>query len=350
MAYEPWDGGYIRKDAHGRPVYIIRRMIGGRRFDVSTRATDVESARAQLRRFEADPDNYNPAPVSEPLFLDAGLVKGFLEWSRDEKKNTREWVKVQQRRLVFWTRTFHRRDLRKLDLREDILPALEGLPGRAHSIRVLKAFFGWLRNEKHLLTLAQDPVAGVLKAPQSRPSQWTTPKTIPLEHFEAVRMAIVPDYRDALDVLAGTGWHTTELERFAAGGSVDTVPEHREGEAAAILLCPVTKGGAPLRTAVSEAVAAAARRLRERGKISRHYLRSAILDAVELVNEKRRKKRQKPIEAFSGGRFRHSVATWAIERGADPASVAAFLGHKSPRTTQRFYATLATPKKVPTLR
>jgi len=35
------------------------------------------------------------------------------------------------------------------------------------------------------------------------------------------------------------------------------------------------------------------------------------------------------------------VATWAIERGDDPAAVAAFLGHKSPATTRRFYATLA---------
>jgi len=35
-----------------------------------------------------------------------------------------------------------------------------------------------------------------------------------------VRDAIAPAYRDSLDVLAGTGWHTTELERFAAGGAV----------------------------------------------------------------------------------------------------------------------------------
>jgi hypothetical protein len=41
------------------------------------------------------------------------------------------------------------------------------------------------------------------------------------------------------------------------------------------------------------------------------------------------------------GQFRHSVATWAINEGEDPASVAAFLNHKSPRTTMRFYATHA---------
>jgi len=53
------------------------------------------------------------------------------------------------------------------------------------------------------------------------------------------------------------------------------------------------------------------------------------------------------VPAFTPGQFRHSVATWAITKGADPASVAAFLNHKSPRTRMRFYATHATPKKVP---
>ena len=50
------------------------------------------------------------------------------------------------------------------------------------------------------------------------------------------------------------------------------------------------------------------------------------------------------------GRLRHSVATWAIEKGADPASVVAFLNHMSPSTTRCFYATHAVPAKIPTLR
>jgi integrase len=47
--------------------------------------------------------------------------------------------------------------------------------------------------------------------------------------------------------------------------------------------------------------------------------------------------------------LRHSVATLAVNSGASPAAVAAFLNHRSPRTTLRFYATLATPVKVPAL-
>jgi hypothetical protein len=40
----------------------------------------------------------------------------------------------------------------------------------------------------------------------------------------------------------------------------------------------------------------------------------------------------------------------AVNAGAaDVAQVGAFLRHKSPRTTKRFYATMSNPKKVPTL-
>ena len=55
------------------------------------------------------------------------------------------------------------------------------------------------------------------------------------------------------------------------------------------------------------------------------------------------------IPPFGTGQLRHSVATWAINAGADPTAVSAFLGHRSPRTTRKFYATHAAPRKVPTL-
>jgi integrase len=51
----------------------------------------------------------------------------------------------------------------------------------------------------------------------------------------------------------------------------------------------------------------------------------------------------------TAGSFRHTVATEAIERGATPEQVSAFLGHRSPQTTKRFYATLSVPPKIPTL-
>jgi integrase len=55
------------------------------------------------------------------------------------------------------------------------------------------------------------------------------------------------------------------------------------------------------------------------------------------------------VQLFKPGQLRHSVATWAIDAGADPSAVSAFLGHRSTKTTRKFYARHASPAKVPTL-
>lgn len=65
---ETWDCGYVRVDAKGRKVYVIRRMLNGKTYKVSTRAHTLRAAMEQLKRFEADPDGYSPAgaPQSSP--------------------------------------------------------------------------------------------------------------------------------------------------------------------------------------------------------------------------------------------------------------------------------------------
>jgi hypothetical protein len=133
-----------------------------------------------------------------------------------------------------------------------------------------------------------------------------------------------------MDVQAGTGWHVSELVRFAKMGRVEPYRGEAEG-IAGVLVCPQTKSGEPLRTAVSAEVLKAGKRLVERGSFSFEKYCLAIKAACKAAG----------IPPFTPGRFRHSVATWAIENEADPASVTAFLNHKSPTTTQRFYATHA---------
>ncbi|RKI74230.1 hypothetical protein D7X55_02945 [Corallococcus sp. AB049A] len=92
-----------------------------------------------------------------------------------------------------------------------------------------------------------------------------------------------------------------------------------------------------LRTGVSAEMLDAAKRLRERGSFSVEKFRLAVKAACIAAK----------VPEFTPGRFRRSVATWVINQGADPAVVAAFLGHKSPCTTRRFYATHAAPTKYP---
>lgn len=108
-----------------------------------------------------------------------------------------------------------------------------------------------------------------------------------------------------------------------------------------MLVCPKAKSGAPLRTAVGKRAIAPARLLLERGNFSvRRYddaVRAACW-AAGLRGDRR----------FTAGRFRHTVGTAAVNEGADPAAVAAFLGQSDPRTLRKFYATRAVVAKVPT--
>jgi integrase len=338
---ETWEGGFVRTDAKGRKVYVIRRMINGKNYKVSTRAGNARAAMEQLKRFEADPEGYNPAGASHeaPIYLDAPLAEEFLVWNRDVKKNSREWLEKQQRYLAWWADQLKGLDLRKVSLVDHIKPALKGAGNGPHRIAVLKSVYSWLRKEKHLLTVNEDPTFQTLVVPQARPEQWKRVKVIPREHYLLAREHLAPHWRDGMDVQAGTGWHVTELTRFAKEGSVEPYRGDAEG-VSGVLVCPQTKSGEPLRTAVSAEVLEAGKRLLERGTFGREKYGMAVISACKAAG----------IAPFTPGRFRHSVATWAIEKGADPASVAAFLNHKSPSTTRRFYATHAVPAKIPTLR
>jgi integrase len=285
--------------------------------------------------------------------------------------------------LADWMETLRGVNLRRLSLRDHVVPALDGASSRRHRLAVLKGFYSWLRKHEHVLTSAEDATID-MPLPQIEPAQWKRDKVIPRDHIDLVLeylraeaqkrrekrearaaarpagegnvVQLVPaaepeqpdgPWPDALMIQAGTGWHTTEIVRFAATGSIEPLPKTVQQEGVAgVLVCPQHKSGEPIRTRVSPAVIEAAKRLLAHGAMSREWYDRAIRDACKSV---KRPDGKVGIPVFTPGRLRHSVATWAIEAGADPASVAAFLGHKSPRTTRRFYATHASPAKVPTL-
>jgi integrase len=241
--------------------------------------------------------------------------------------------------LAWWADELAGRDLRRISLVGNIKPALVGATQRQHRIAVLKSLYAWLRKERNLLSVAEDPTFQTLPTPQARPQQWTREKVIPVEDYRKVRELVAPHWRDGMDVQAATGWHVTELIRFAMAGSIAPAPDDEQEGTAGILVCPQTKAGEPLRTRVGPELLGAARRLLERGMFTRRHYGIAINKACKDAG----------VARFTPGRFRHTVATYAINRGADPASVAAFLNHKSARTTRRFYATHAAARRVPTL-
>ncbi len=387
---ESWEqrGGRIRFDAKGRPVYVIRKQIGGRRYEVSTRRHTLVAALAEWEKFEKDPDGYAAGGDAghAAMYLDNKLAERFLAWSAGERANTSGWVAKQRDFLADWMEHLHGVNLRRLSLRDHVVPALEGATSRRHRLAVLKALYSWLRKHEHDLTSAEDPTID-MPLPQIEPAQWKRTKVIPRDHIDLVLeylraaeqdrkakreareqarrpknesnvLQLVPanetakeprdgPWSDALTVQAGTGWHTTEVVRFAATGSIEPLPKTvQQDGVAGVLVCSEHKSGEPIRTRVSTAVVDAAKRLLAHGAISREWYDRAVRDACAAV---KRPDGKIGIPVFTPGRLRHSVATWAIEAGADPASVAAFLGHKSPRTTRRFYATHASPAKVPTL-
>ncbi len=377
------EGGRIRVDSRGRGVYFIRRQVNGRRYEVSTRATTLKAALEHLKRFQADPEGYRPEGEvrAEPIYLDNDLCKVFLAWSMAEGNST-PWVNKQKVVLAWWMGKLRGVDLRRASLRDHILPPLEGTASRAHKIRVLKTFYAWMRKVTHAIATAEDPTWGQLSAPQSRPEQWTRSKVVPRDHVLLAIEGLTSPWREALTVQAGTGLHTTEIIRFTAeGGAIEALPRGATQDGVAgVLVVTQHKSGEPIRVRVSGPVLEAAKRLRE------HVARMADERAAnaEATHAARAKARgEKPtkdytrpatfsrewydravraacavvkhpdgstgIPVFTPGMLRHSVASWAINAGADPAVVSAYLGHKSPRTTRKFYATFASPTKVPTL-
>ena len=334
-----WDGGSIRYGESGTPSFVIERMVNGRRYHVSTRAHGLAAAIKQLARFEGDPGAYGrKTKEDEALLLTAELQDQFLSWSRYVKQNSPNWVSTQRIYLRDWGEQLLGRDLHRLNLRDDVDPALEAWgSGRPHRIKVLKALMGWLRKVKRLLRSAEDATID-LPVPQARPEQTRRLKAIPRDHFELALEHLTGSVRDGLVVLGATGCHYSELVRFIREGSIEPVPTGAK-DAVAVLMFQ-HKSGVPHRVRVGKQALAAAHRLKERGVAwDHHTFNAGLTSACKAAG----------IAVFHAGQLRHSVATWAVNAGADPAAVAAFLGHKSVSTLKRFYSTHASPARVPTL-
>src|SRR5690606_5986962 len=215
-----WPGGYIQIGRGGRKIYMIRRQVAGVRYHISTRCSTLRAAMRELERFEMDPVSYRPGGDPDgAIYLDADLAAAFL---LDHAHNSRGWRVTQRTILAWWAEQLAGVDLGRATLRDHILPALEreGVGSRRHRIAVIKRLYAWLR-ERDRITVAEDPVFGKLRAPPARVAQLERSKVISREQYLGARAHMVGIYRDGLDVLAGTGWHLTELERFASGGRIE---------------------------------------------------------------------------------------------------------------------------------
>lgn len=351
----PWPGGYIHRQKDGRDLFIIEREIAvrvngeskRRRFHVSTRAHGWKAAMKQLERFEADPENYDPAGKAPelPLLITAELVDEFWNWQVEKKGCTTKHANAVSNRLADWTEDLGTVDLRAKDpsamLRDLIKPALDRRETmRGYRIAALKAFYAWLRKEKHLLSSAQDPTLD-LAVPQSVPEKRKRRKAVAIERVRAVLPELETPYRELLVLAAATGWHTTELERFIRDDDSEIILAQRESTIA--VLAVLHKNGERVRSPIVDPDAlTAAQLLRARRKMPKRP-NEALKAACGKVG----------VKEFTFGVMRHSVGTWLSESGLTKEQIAQFLHHKDPRTTDAFYTDVEVPTVAvapPTLR
>jgi integrase len=352
---ENWKHGFIRVDRRGRKMFYIREMVHGRRRKVSTRAHTIEGAMEAYALWAKDPVAFvkqkltvaHPQPPPD-LTLTRELVDDFLEWS--EKKGFRGYgnslghVANQRIAMDFWQKHLGRRHLRTVNLERDVLPPLQGQAQQANRRRTLKAFFSWLRSEDggNRLRLAEDPLARALRVPKSNPAQRAKPnKAVPWDDLIKVRdgarvkgkgvPGLQAHWRAAFVIQMETGWHNTELRRFAVDGSIEPYVGKQTGAAAVLMV--QHKSGSQHRSAVSAAAVAAARELQGYG----------TFEPANYSREVKRVAGEVGVSEFTAGQLRHSVATKMINDGADLATVSTFLGHRSPQTTKGFYVTHAVP-------
>jgi integrase len=294
----------------------------------------------QLERFESSPSTYRPEGELQAagLVMTAALLDEFWEFQVSIKGTSRKHANEKHNRLIEWMEDFAGRDIRKVSLRDHVKPAIERRKtSRQHRIISLKSFFAWLRVEKNLITTAEDCTLD-LPVPQAKPEKWKRRKVVDFKHVQAAAQHLPEKYLQCLQLLVATGWHVTELERFARQAESQIVVPHertmaKDGRQVLGVLVTVHKLKELTRTPILNARQLnAAQEIKKRGTIPR-YLNKHLKEACVAAG----------VPVFTFGVMRHSVATWAIESGAAPDQVAEFLGHKDKRTTLRFYADVAVP-------
>ena len=383
----PWPGmGYIRIVGTGKSAvstYVIRKRIAGTQFEISTRRNTADAAVPEYRRFESDPHGYNPLPAAPaplpsgpiPVLLTGTLQDDYLRYSAQQCKNSEGWFNKKRYYLSWWAEALRNVNLRSLDMEKHLFPKLKTRSGRAHAIAILKHFIGWLRDPEHgpaaEYRLRGDEGRCVIDYEpnaKKRARQETTTRWFPYGNWLLVRPHLTTWMQDAGDVLAATGWHSTELLSFvkkrdgagvieeppggmALPGTDFTVLNGDEKVEVAIaakskVLVTRHKGGHIHKTRVSLDLAKTALRLQERGTLDLNRLTNKLAwvcgkKAPRPDHDGPEAPLPKGLEpAVTPGAFRHSVATWLFNAGVPLPVISTFLGHMSPATTKKFYATL----------
>lgn len=348
----------LRKEVPGWPgyirdgVWIIEKRVDGKKFHVSTRATSSTAAHKQLERFQADPNTFSAqgTRTAEALVLDDALIDEFHAWHKPHVTSG-EWADDVYRTLQRWANHLSGSDLRTLSLIDDLKTFLVGATSKPLKVASLKVLFKWLRTEKGLITRAQDVTLDFI-TPPFKPRQDTgESKAVEFDRLAKVVSGtrlkngvevplLAPHVRDVLELLAVTGWHISEVRRFAKS-EIGRVRHRDAADTSEVLATIGTRhkvGGKWHFTALLfQAHVDAAERIRERGK---------VVDRTILRRHLKRACLQAGVKAFNMGDMRASVLTWLRLAGVPPETAMAYVGHTSIETQNRFYVNAEVARAV----
>jgi len=355
--WKQWEGGRARWDGLRWTFYVWRGDC--RR---STGQHVHENALEHLRAFEANPESYHPDAVRKgpkPIFLTSEISVEWLDWmaapqSKGGKGNGAEYLRNSKHYIQWWRDRLPGRDLRTLDVAELRLPATE--PALPHKLRAIKCFFTWVRRHRPVppgevgVAGNEGPDTSALLLPQAKghklhhldanKAKQRREKGIRALHgYFLVRESkqfsgeARQPYRDALDLLFCTGWHTTELVRWLELGSVidDVQGRGKEGWG---VLWTVHKSGQEFQIEVDPGARACAGRLRDWHKHERllkegvkfdHVPAFPVRFFVRLVHDTCAALNIVP--KFGPGHLRHANATARALGKQDLVKIKEALGH-----------------------
>ena len=341
-----WDGGRVRTGRNGDSVWVLERMIEGRRYVKALDARSEKEALAELALFNSAPDQYatkvERAAQAKAVFINDYLLRR-LDARMEKEEQSQGHRKSIDTYLRAWAKVLKPKDFRRITLAHLKTALATWDTAERYRVIAIRTFTAFLR-EEGLLTLAQD-ASQDLPVPPAKPGKPHEARAYTVAHVEKVyRHLSTQCVRDFVHIAAKTGLHGTEIARLAAGkGEVKELPGY--GEIAGTIRLMHKKGTVHVQS-VDRLTLEAAKRLqaRKRAPVG-GTLHAAIWLAAKGAG----------VETINPGQLRHSFITWALESGrkVEPKAggvaineVAGIVGHKSSATTKKYYEGVQVPMMV----
>lgn len=119
-----WKGGRTYQTHDGRTVYVLRKMVQGRHYEITLEARSEIEAEAELALFLRDPGAYQTRAEAEQtrqdaeVYLDGETVGRFLEYLRGQGR-TDKYRRNVRTYLASWAEALAGKDLREDSLGHD---------------------------------------------------------------------------------------------------------------------------------------------------------------------------------------------------------------------------------------